>query len=312
MIQAYKNDDNLNICEVSDWHESQWLNVVQPSREEIETLTRTFNIPLDFIEDPLDSEESGRTEYDSDSGHSLIIIDFPIVNDSKRKVMSFTTTPIGIILSKNQIITICSEKYDFLEYLKQQPLNLKFRSQFAIKLLLDIATQYNRNLRLLNKSRIRTERSLKRGITNKHLYDLMEIEKSLLYFFAALNTNSLVFKNLFKLPAIKRFEEDQELLEDLHVEHKQSLDTTELYISILESITSSYTSLLSNEMNTIMKTLTLFTVFLTLPTLVFSFFGMNVQLPISTDSPVSWLMIIGISLILICVTGIFLWRKNKI
>ena len=113
------------------------------------------------------------------------------------------------------------------------------------------------------------------------------------------------------MPAIKRFEEDEDLLEDLVIENNQAIETTELYTGILESITSSYSSLLSNEMNNIMKTLTLFTVLLTLPTLVFSFFGMNVPLPIDDKSYVSWLVIVGISLILVTIVSIFLWRKQN-
>ena len=138
----------------------------------------------------------------------------------------------------------------------------------------------------------------------------MEVEKSLVYFLAALKGNTII-KNYFVLPAIKRFEEDEELLEDLVIENNQAIETTELHQRILESITTSYASLLSNDMNTIMKTLTLFTVLLTLPTLVFSFFGMNVPLPIDDHSYVSWVIVVGISLILVAIVSIYLWRKQS-
>ncbi|MDU4450307.1 MAG: CorA family divalent cation transporter, partial [Staphylococcus lugdunensis] len=136
--------------------------------------------------------------------------------------------------------------------------------------------------------------------------------KSLVYFLAALKGNDTIIKKLFRLPAIKRFEEDEDLLEDLMIENNQAIETTELYTRILESITTSYASLLSNEMNNIMKTLTLFTVLLTLPTLVFSFFGMNVPLPIDDHSYASWIIVIVVSLILVTIVGTFLWRKQKI
>ena len=211
------------------------------------------------------------------------------------------------------IFTICDAENEFLEnYSRQDNVNLKFHSRFALDILLTISNHYNRNLRLLNKSRIRIERDLKNSITNKQLYRLMEVEKSLVYFLAALKGNDTIIKKLFRLPAIKRFEEDEDLLEDLVIENNQAIETTELYTGILESITSSYSSLLSNEMNNIMKTLTLFTVLLTLPTLVFSFFGMNVPLPIDDKSYVSWLVIVGISLILVTIVSIFLWRKQKL
>ena len=167
-------------------------------------------------------------------------------------------------------------------------------------------------MRLLNKTRLRIERDLKNNVTNKQLYNLMEVEKSLVYFLAALKGNESIIKKLFRLPAIKRFDEDEDILEDLVIENNQALETTRLYTDILESITTSYASLLSNEMNNTMKTLTLFTVFLTLPTLVFSFFGMNVPLPINDHSYISWIIVIGISLIIVSIVGAFLWRKQKL
>ncbi|WP_235815285.1 magnesium transporter CorA family protein, partial [Staphylococcus aureus] len=293
-------------------HTASWINVVEPDREEIENLMEQYNIPEDFIRDPLDSEESSRIEYDEDTGYSLIIIDLPIVNSTNRSVLSFVTIPLGIIIGNGIIVTVCDAENEFLENLPKRDINLKFHSRFALEILTTIADHYNRNLRLLNKSRIRIEKELKNNITNKQLFKLMEVEKSLVYFLAALKGNDTIIKKLFRLPAIKRFEEDEELLEDLIIENNQAIETTELHQRILESITTSYASLLSNDMNTIMKTLTLFTVLLTLPTLVFSFFGMNVPLPIDDHSYISWIIVVGISLILVVIVSIFLWRKQKL
>ncbi|MCE5038571.1 magnesium transporter CorA family protein [Staphylococcus auricularis] len=311
MITAYKHEDSLEIKETGLAQDVAWLNIVDPEREEIETLMGLYDIPEDFLRDPLDSEESARIEFDDDTGYSLIIIDLPIVNQTNQKVLSFITIPLGIIIGNKKIMTVCSEENDFLEFYARQNINLNYRSQFALTILLTIANHFNRNLRLLNKTRLRIERSLKNNITNKQLYNLMEVEKSLVYFLAALKGNDNVIKKLFRLPSIKRFDEDEELIEDLIIENNQAIETTELYTNILESITSSYASLLSNEMNNTMKTLTLFTVLLTLPTLVFSFFGMNVPLPIDDHSYISWVIIIAISVTLISTVGLVLWRKKK-
>lgn len=312
MIKAYKHNTNHEIIESSTDSTASWLNIVEPNREEIETIMSQYNIPEDFVKDPLDSEESARIEYDDESGYSLIIIDLPIVNKTNNNVLSFITIPLGIIIGNKRIITICNEENEFLENFTRQNINLKFHSRFALNILLTIANHYNRNLRLLNKTRIRIERNLKNNVSNKQLYNLMEVEKSLVYFLAALKGNDNIIKKLFRLPAIKRFEEDEELLEDLVIENKQAVETTELYTKILESTTTSHASLLSNELNNTMKTLTLFTVFLTLPTLVFSFFGMNVPLPINDHSYISWIVVIIISLILVSFVGAFLWRKQKL
>lgn len=314
MITSYRHSEDIDkhIIKTPLDHTASWINVVEPDREEIENLMEQYNIPEDFIRDPLDSEESSRIEYDEDTGYSLIIIDLPIVNSTNRSVLSFVTIPLGIIIGNGIIVTVCDAENEFLENLPKRDINLKFHSRFALEILTTIADHYNRNLRLLNKSRIRIEKELKNNITNKQLFKLMEVEKSLVYFLAALKGNDTIIKKLFRLPAIKRFEEDEELLEDLIIENNQAIETTELHQRILESITTSYASLLSNDMNTIMKTLTLFTVLLTLPTLVFSFFGMNVPLPIDDHSYISWIIVVGISLILVVIVSIFLWRKQKL
>lgn len=314
MITSFRHSEDIDkhIIKTPLDHTASWINVVEPDREEIENLMEQYNIPEDFIRDPLDSEESSRIEYDEDTGYSLIIIDLPIVNSTNRSVLSFVTIPLGIIIGNGIIVTVCDAENEFLEHLPKRDINLKFHSRFALEILTTIADHYNRNLRLLNKSRIRIEKELKNNITNKQLFKLMEVEKSLVYFLAALKGNDTIIKKLFRLPAIKRFEEDEELLEDLIIENNQAIETTELHQRILESITTSYASLLSNDMNTIMKTLTLFTVLLTLPTLVFSFFGMNVPLPIDDHSYISWIIVVGISLILVVIVSIFLWRKQKL
>ncbi|MBU8330933.1 magnesium transporter CorA family protein [Staphylococcus aureus] len=314
MITSFRHSEDIDkhIIKTPLDHTASWINVVEPDREEIENLMEQYNIPEDFIRDPLDSEESSRIEYDEDTGYSLIIIDLPIVNSTNRSVLSFVTIPLGIIIGNGIIVTVCDAENEFLENLPKRDINLKFHSRFALEILTTIADHYNRNLRLLNKSRIRIEKELKNNITNKQLFKLMEVEKSLVYFLAALKGNDTIIKKLFRLPAIKRFEEDEELLEDLIIENNQAIETTELHQRFLESITTSYASLLSNDMNTIMKTLTLFTVLLTLPTLVFSFFGMNVPLPIDDHSYISWIIVVGISLILVVIVSIFLWRKQKL
>lgn len=312
MINAYKHTQTHEIVESPLDQSASWINVVDPNWEEIESLINLYGIPDDFVRDPLDTEESARVEYDEDTRYSLIILDIPVVNDTNLKVLSFITIPLGIIIGNKKIITVCNTENEFLEKFNRQNINLHFHSRFALNILLTISNHYNRNLRLLNKTRLRIERDLKNNVTNKQLYNLMEVEKSLVYFLAALKGNEAIIKKLFRLPAIKRFDEDEDLLEDLVIENNQALETTKLYTDILESITTSYASLLSNEMNNTMKTLTLFTVFLTLPTLVFSFFGMNVPLPIDDHSYVSWLIVIAISLVIVTIVGAFLWRKQKL
>ena len=312
MIKAYYNDANLHVLETEEWQQAQWLNVVKPTQDELQQLIETYGFPQDFLEDALDSEESSRIEYDDDSGYSLIISDLPITETGKHQLKSFMTLPLGIIIGKNIIVTVCAKPFHYFDHIVKKPINLKYKSQFALKLMYDMTEQYNRGLRLLNKELRQVEYNLQQRVTNQRLYLLSDIEKSLVYFLGSLKTNSSTIRTLFRLPAIKRFDDDEELLEDLQNEHQQAVETTELYLRIVESMSNSYASLLSNQLNTTMKTLTIFTVLLTLPTLVFSFFGMNVPLPINTESALSWIIIIVISIILVVVMFTFLWRNDKL
>ncbi|WP_281191110.1 magnesium transporter CorA family protein [Staphylococcus schleiferi] len=312
MIKAYYNDANLHVLETEEWQQAQWLNVVKPTQDELQQLIETYGFPQDFLEDALDSEESSRIEYDDDSSYSLIISDLPITETGKHQLKSFMTLPLGIIIGKNIIVTVCAKPFHYFDHIVKKPINLKYKSQFALKLMYDMTAQYNRGLRLLNKELRQVEYNLQQRVTNQRLYLLSDIEKSLVYFLGSLKTNSSTIRTLFRLPAIKRFDDDEELLEDLQNEHQQAVETTELYLRIVESMSNSYASLLSNQLNTTMKTLTIFTVLLTLPTLVFSFFGMNVPLPINTESALSWIIIIVISIILVVVMFTFLWRNDKL
>ena len=162
MITAYKHSNQMNeIIETPIDQQPLWINVVEPDREEIEYLMDHYNLPEDFIRDPLDSEESARIEYDEDTGYSLII-DLPLINSTNRSVLSFITIPLGIVIGNGIVMTICDAENEFLEnFSRQDNINLKFHSRFALEILTTIANHYNRNLRLLNKSRIRIERELK-------------------------------------------------------------------------------------------------------------------------------------------------------
>ena len=196
MITAYTQTPT-EITETTLNQNPDWINVIEPEREEVDQLIEQFNVPEDFLRDPLDSEESARIEYDDETGYSLIIIDLPVVNSSNLKVLSFITQPLGIIIGNKRMFTVCDTDNEFLKNFARfdSEINLKYRSQFALNILLTIANHYNRNLRLLNKSRLRIEKRLKNNVTNKQLYNLMEVEKSLVYFLAALKGTTILLRS---------------------------------------------------------------------------------------------------------------------
>ncbi|MCU7556357.1 magnesium transporter CorA family protein [Macrococcus capreoli] len=305
MITTYVNSEDMTLIKSDKFQYNNWVNLIQPSRDEMEEVAEYFNIPIEFIEDPLDLEESARIEYDDETNSTLIISNFPILDKNIRQTESYITVPIGIILSKGYIITICSHPHEMFNKLINRKFDLRMKSRFLLEVLLIVSTLFNNTLKKINRERVKIESNLRHSLTNKQLYELMEIEKSLVYFLTSLTANGDTIKKIFRSRSIKLYDEDKELLEDLMIENTQALNTTELYTRILESITGSYSSLIGNEMNNIMKVLTLFTVFLTLPTLVFSFFGMNVTLP-----AMGWMGTIGVALVMMLLTFLFLLQRK--
>ncbi|KGE18855.1 magnesium transporter CorA family protein [Paenibacillus wynnii] len=310
MLIIYKSSRN-GILEIREnFEKSSWINMTAPSKEELQYVSQLCNIPIEFLEDPLDLEESARIQYDEDTNCTLIINDFPTIDVNNHQFDSYITIPIGIILGKDYIVTVCNQSINSLENIIKKNVNTSMKNRFALEILLSISTKYIEKLKLLNKQRLKIESHLRDSLTSKQLYDLMDIEKSLVYFLTSLKANAVVITRLFRTNSVKLYEDDKDLLEDVRIEINQGIETTELYTRILDSITGSYSSLISNELNKTMKTLTLMTVFLTLPTLVFSFFGMNVTLPIAVNEPFSWIITLVIALIFVIWIGLTLWRKK--
>ncbi|UTI41031.1 magnesium transporter CorA family protein [Niallia sp. RD1] len=310
MLKIYKTDLNGKMEENYRLEKDCWLNITAPTKEVLNEISLHYNIPLEFLEDPLDLEENARVEYDEKTDCTLIINDFPIIDINNKQFESYITIPIGILLGKDYIVTISSQSLHFEEQLIKRNINTSMKTRLALEILFNISSQYIGKLKLLNRQRLKIESNLRNSLTNKQLYDLMEIEKSLVYFLISLTANVEVINRLFRTSSVKLYEEDKSLLEDIRIENNQAIGTTELYTKILNSITGSYSSLISNRLNNTMKTLTLFTVFLTLPTLVFSFFGMNVTLPISDKDPKSYLYILIIAFIAILWISLALGRRG--
>ncbi|MGE7908137.1 magnesium transporter CorA family protein [Lysinibacillus xylanilyticus] len=310
MLKIYKTDVAKKTNKIAQIEMDCWINLIAPSKEELIEVSQLCDIPIEFLEDPLDLEESARIEYDEVTKNTLIITDFPTIDDNNDQFDSYITIPIGLILGTDYIVTVCNRESDFLEQLIKKNVNTSMKSRFVLEILMSISAQFIGKLKQVNKQRLKIENNLRDSLTNKQLYNLMEIEKSLVYFLTSLKANGDVLTKLFRINSIKLYENDKELLEDVIIENNQGIETTELYTRILNSITGSYSSLISNELNNTMKTLTLFTVFLTLPTLVFSFFGMNVTLPIADKDPVSWIITLVIALIFVIWIGLALWRRR--
>lgn len=182
MLKIYKTDFARKTKEIVQIEKGCCINLIAPSKEELIEVSQLCDIPIEFLEDPLDLEESARIQYDEVTKNILVITDFPTIDANNDQFDSYITIPIGIILGTNYIVTVCNRESDFLEHLIKKNVNTSMKSRFVLEILMSISTQFIEKLKQVNKQRLKIENNLRDSLTNKQLYNLMEIEKSLVYF----------------------------------------------------------------------------------------------------------------------------------
>ncbi len=255
-----------------------WICVTNPTETEISDLEENMHIERDYIRAALDEEEPSRIE--SDDGVTLIVLDYPIAeqdNDPDRTLL-YSTTPMSIIITDKNVITVSAKENLVLDELAKgvvkgiQP-NLKTRFVFTI--LLRIAARYLQYLKQIDKISNYVEGKMYLSMKNKGLIQLQGLEKSLVYFSTSLKSNEAVLGKLMRGRFIKLYEEDEDLLDDVLIEVKQAIEMTNIYSNILSGTLDTFASIISNNLNIIMKRMTTITIILTMPTIVFSFYGMN-------------------------------------
>lgn len=312
MHQIFKSNADGKLEELEMPERNAWVNIVAPTSEEINQIAEEYQIPLEFLEDSLDKDESARIERDDDTDSVLIICDFPVVDEDDIHYASFETVPLGIILTKDYFITICTIDSSIIQSFVKRRIKgfyTHMKTRFALQILYLISTQFLRHLKRLNRQTDDIEKELHESMKNKQLYDLMGIEKSLVYFVTALKSNKVVLDKMMRQNIVKMYEEDQDLLEDVIIENRQGIEMAEVHSNILSGMMDAYASIISNNMNIVMKFLTSFTIILTIPTMVFSFYGMNVDLPFM-HMPLAWVLTLGISFGIAGTLAFVFWRRK--
>jgi magnesium transporter len=307
MVEIFKSVNN-EIVHTTTFDEGVWVNLVDPSEEEIEKVKNALNVEIDFLKAALDEEERARIE--SDNGQTLIIVDIPVV-EKEGKMNVYTTIPLGIILIKHIIITICLKEdtllKDFMSN-KVKTFFTQYKTRFVLQILYKNATRYLQFLKHIDKTSTRIEQDLHKSMKNKELIQMLKLEKSLVYFSTALKSNEVVLEKLMKYEHIKNYSEDTELLEDVIIENKQAIEMANIYSNILTGTMDAFASVISNNLNIVMKFLTSVTIVMAIPTMISSFFGMNVDLPLS--GKLSFWIIAAIAFAMCSVTGVILYRKK--
>jgi magnesium transporter len=288
------------------------VNMVNPTEQEMAELATRLAIDPADLRAPLDAEERSRvTEED---GYVLVIIDIP-VRDMSETSEDYTTIPLGIILTDEAIVTTCLEDTPLItDFLVGQVRNFYTykKTRFVLQLLHRIAGSYLDNLRIIDTQSVQIERRLHRSMRNRELIDLLGLEKSLMYFTTSLRSNQRVLDKLVRLRGIKKYPDDDELLEDTIEENRQAMEMAEIYSGVLGSMMDAFASVISNNQNMVMKVLALITIIMSIPTMIFSAYGMNVAgegMPFS-DSIWGFAIVIAIAFALSALaTMIFFIKK---
>lgn len=314
MLKIFKTSAvEKNIKKAKKITSDSWLDLTNPTQDEIEKVVEKTKIDKDLILKMLDEEELPRIEQSGNA--TLVVIDTPYLEPGEVSHI-YSTYPLGIIITDNNyVITVSSKKITVLNDFKQNKVK-EFRTakktRFLIQILLKTSNFYQKALSQVNDDIENKEKVLKKSTENKDLIDLLQIEKTLVYFITSLKANELVLEKLSKGNILPLYEGDLDLLEDAIIENKQAIEMSGIYRDILSSITDTYATIVSNNLNNVMKFLAGATIVLSIPTIVSSFLGMNVPLFGLEKEPLSAIIILIGSIILSVIIAIILKIKKML
>lgn len=291
-----------------------WINVIAPKGDEVAALSSLLNIPADFITTALDPEETSHIE--SDDGILLVVINI----GKSATEYEFDTVPLGIIITAHHIVTVSLEANDILPQgvVTMSGFSTFKRTRFLLQILYKTATAFLRYLNQINRRSNQIENNLRHAMKNEELYQLFDLEKSLTYFSAALRSNRVVIDRIMRLlqnpqmrEIIKMREDDEDLLEDVQIEYNQAYEMVQMYSNVLSGMMDAFASIISNNLNIVMKFLASVTIIISVPTAVASFWGMNVGVPWS-DMPYGFLFVLLLALATSALSTFWLWRKRML
>ena len=296
MITFWKRRED-QIIKSALLEKSCWVEVTAPTPLETESLHAEHSIPPDLIQDILDADERPRLEREDSA--RIIILRVPVHRPGQD--VAHTTIPLGIVVLDELIVTVCAEECEVLNTLRTRyakSLDVGEPRRFALKLFLHVATYYLRYLKEINKQTTVVEKELQRSIRNTELVRLLNLEKSLVFFTTSLKGNELLLQKLQKTFLAGSSEDEVDELEDVVTENRQAIEMANIYSNILSGMMDAFASVISNNLNVVMKRLTMISVVLMVPTLIASLYGMNLRVLPFAQSPWAFAGILGASALL--------------
>ena len=312
MLRVFKTSDDGTLEKLKNIETNTWIDLVEPTEEEIKEVVEKTDIPANLLIKLLDSDEVARIEKEDDA--TLIIIDVPYVIDKKIK-NKYSTLPLGIISYKNYLVTIAVKETEVVQDVMENRVKSVFtmkKSRLLIQILHRVATLYLKYLKEINLEIEAKEKNLINATNNKYLLQLMNIQKSLVYFVTSLKSNDIILEKLEKGNLIEFYEEDMDVLEDAIIENRQGIETSLIYREIVASLQETYSGVISNNLNEIMKFLAGITIVFSIPTMIASFMGMNVPLGVLANNDYSFMFIMSISIFSAFVIALILKKKDML
>jgi magnesium transporter len=306
MLTIYKTTEQ-GLEQLNSLANGTWVKVVDPTPEEIQQLV-DWGIEPDYINYSLDLDEMPRMERDED--YTFILVRIP--HSQPESDIPYTTIPLGIMIKGNMIVTICRYEKEMFKVLangKYRLLKTGKRYRFALYIFLETATRYLTHLREINRKTEAIEDQLQLSTRNRELLELLKYQKSLTYFATALRSNEVMMERVQRTQIFNYYEEDQDLLEDVLTENQQAIQMTSINTEILSSMMDAFASIISNNLNSVMKALAAITIIINVPAVVAAFYGMNVQLP-GEEHPLAFLTVIGISLTLTALATFIFYKRD--
>lgn len=318
MLAVYKTypEELLEIdLEQDDVEGGAWLNLTNPSAQEIGRVSELTGVDSDALRAALDQEEASRIEVEDE--YILVLTNIPTKEGGSPT--GYDTVPLSIIVTADYIITVCLEENEVIK--EFNPRHCRFfatykRTRFLFQILYRTAIIFLKDLRQMNSKTDAIEQALRKSMRNEEFFQLLDVEKGLTYFSVALRSNKAVIDRLMRFCAnpqvshlIKIHEEDSELLEDVRVEYDQAIEMVQMHRDVLASMMDAFASVISNNLNIVMKFLTSITIVMAIPTMIASFFGMNVPVPWSSDFA-GFGYVLSMSFLLSAMVAIFFWKKR--
>lgn len=311
MVRIYKTvDASLKVIDAPE--KDCWIMMTRPDEAELRNVATRYEIDLNDLRAALDEEERSRIEVEDN--YTLLLVDIPII-EKRDERDRYVTQPLGVVLARDAIITVCLEETPVLQSIegkKTREFQTHMKTRFLLQILYRNASLYLQYLRVINRQSEMVEHQLHDSTRNRELIELLELEKSLVYFTTSLRSNEVVLEKMLKTESIKKYPEDTDLLEDVIVENRQAIEMANIYSGILSGMMDAFASVISNNLNIVMKFLAVVTIVLSIPTMIFSAYGMNVNtrmMPFANAS-YGFPLIIGFSVLISVGVAIYFAKKK--